>query len=58
MISMIKASLMLEKELLLPNANFRVANPAIPMDDWNMKVLKSTRPWPKGKHYVDVSNYG
>ncbi|SMR52109.1 unnamed protein product [Zymoseptoria tritici ST99CH_1E4] len=57
-ISMIKASLMLEKELLLPNANFRVANPAIPMDDWNMKVLKSTRPWPKGKHYVDVSNYG
>lgn len=57
-ISIIKATLMLEKKMVLPNANFRTANPAIPMNDWNMKVLKSTRPWPRGKKYVSVSNYG
>lgn len=57
-VSIIKASLMLEKELLLPNSNFRNPNPAIPMKEWNLSVPTSTRPWPRGKQYVSVSNYG
>lgn len=57
-ISVIKASLMLEKKFVLPNANFRTPNPSIPLADWNMQVLKSTRPWPPKKKYVSISNYG
>lgn len=57
-ISVIKAAMMLEKELALPTANFRKANPAIPLEDWNLKVLNSTRPWPRNKKYVSISNYG
>ena len=37
-ISVIKAAMMLEKELLLPNANYEKTNDEIPMKDWNMKV--------------------
>ncbi|KAG9512424.1 putative polyketide synthase, partial [Aureobasidium melanogenum] len=57
-ISVIKAAMMLEKGMILPNANFETANPNIPLDQYNMKVPTSTRPWPRGKKYVSVSNYG
>ncbi|KKY20096.1 putative polyketide synthase [Phaeomoniella chlamydospora] len=57
-ISIIKASMMLEKELMLPNTNFEKANANIPLKDWNMKVLTSSRPWPRNKKYISVSNYG
>ncbi|KAG9850283.1 putative polyketide synthase, partial [Aureobasidium melanogenum] len=57
-VSVIKAAMMLEKGMILPNANFETANPNIPLDQYNMKVPTSTRPWPRGKKYVSVSNYG
>ncbi|GAD95061.1 hypothetical protein PVAR5_3699 [Paecilomyces variotii No. 5] len=57
-VSVIKAAMMLDRQLVLPNAEFRKANPNIPLDKWNMKVPISTRPWPRGKKYVSVSNYG
>lgn len=57
-VSVIKAAMMLEKGMLLPNANFETANPNIPLNEYNMKVPTSTRPWPRGKKYVSVSNYG
>lgn len=57
-VSVIKAAMMLEKRMLLPNANFEEANPNIPLTEWNMKVPTSTRPWPRGKKYISVSNYG
>lgn len=37
-VSMIKASLMLDKGFILPNANFEAENEAIPLAKWNMKV--------------------
>ena len=37
-ISIIKATLMLEKGFILPNINFEKANETIPLDQWNMKV--------------------
>lgn len=56
--SVIKAAQMLEKSLCLPNTNFEKANPNIPLEQWNMKVPTSVRPWPRGKRFVSVSNYG
>lgn len=58
LMSVIKAAQMLEKNLILPNTNFEKANANIPLADWNMKVPTSVRPWPRGKKYVSVSNYG
>lgn len=37
-ISVIKTAMMLEKELILPNCNFEKPNPAIPLQEWNLKV--------------------
>ncbi|KAF3392979.1 Compactin diketide synthase mokB [Talaromyces pinophilus] len=57
-ISLIKAAMMLDRDLLLPNADFKRANENIPLTEWNMKVVTSTRPWPRGKRFISVSNYG
>lgn len=37
-ISLIKAAMMLDRDLLLPNADFKKANENIPLNEWNMKV--------------------
>ncbi|KAJ4865372.1 KR domain-containing protein [Trichoderma breve] len=57
-ISVIKASMMLEKGFILPNANFEKANEAIPLDEWNIKVPTSIRPWPRHKRYISVNSFG
>ncbi|GLA29678.1 type I Iterative Polyketide synthase (PKS) [Aspergillus niger] len=57
-VSVIKASLMLHRGFILPNANFERANPAIPLDEWNIKVPISQRPWPQGKNYISINNFG
>ncbi|KAF7587147.1 hypothetical protein BBP40_007675 [Aspergillus hancockii] len=57
-ISIIKTAMMLEKELILPNCNFEQPNPAIPMHEWNMKVPTKLIPWPKGKRYASINNFG
>uniref|UniRef100_A0A093XSQ6 Lovastatin nonaketide synthase n=1 Tax=Talaromyces marneffei PM1 TaxID=1077442 RepID=A0A093XSQ6_TALMA len=57
-VSLIKAAMMLDHDLLLPNADFKKANVNIPLTEWNMKVVTSTRPWPRGKKFISVSNYG
>ncbi|KAH8655791.1 hypothetical protein BX600DRAFT_384985 [Xylariales sp. PMI_506] len=57
-ISVIKASLMLDKGFILPNVNYETANPAIPLKEWNMRVPISVRPWPKGKKYISINNFG
>ncbi|OKO94430.1 Lovastatin diketide synthase LovF [Penicillium subrubescens] len=56
--SIIKTAMILDKGLLLPNADFKKPNPNIPLTEWNMKVVTSTRPFPRGKKYASVSNYG
>jgi acyl transferase domain-containing protein len=57
-ISIIKAAMMLDRGFMLPNAEFKNPNPNIPMNEWNMKILTTTRPWPPRKKYLSVSNYG
>lgn len=57
-VSVIKATLMLEKGFILPNINFEKANDAIPLDQWNMKVPTSLKPWPAKKKYISINNFG
>lgn len=56
--AVIKATLMLERGFILPNHDFKIPNKKIPWKDWNLAVPKSQRPWPKGKKYVSVNNFG
>lgn len=58
LVSIIKSAMMLEKGFILPNVNFEKANPAIPLDEWNMKVPTTIRPWPRNKRYISVNNFG
>ncbi|KAH8900188.1 ketoacyl-synt-domain-containing protein [Thozetella sp. PMI_491] len=57
-VAVMKAALMLERGFLLPNHDFKKPNTKIPWKDWNLKVPNSVRPWPKGKKYVSVNNFG
>lgn len=54
----IKAALMLERGFILPNYDFKQPNPKIPWKEWNMKVPVAQRPWPRGKKYISVNNFG
>ncbi|KAK1754268.1 polyketide synthase [Echria macrotheca] len=54
----IKAALMLERGFILPNYDFKQPNPKIPWKEWNMKVPVTQRPWPRGKKYISVNNFG
>ncbi|KAK0709217.1 polyketide synthase [Lasiosphaeria miniovina] len=54
----IKAALMLERGFILPNYDFKEPNPKIPWKAWNLKVPVTQRPWPRGKKYVSVNNFG
>jgi NADPH:quinone reductase-like Zn-dependent oxidoreductase/malonyl CoA-acyl carrier protein transacylase len=49
---------MLERGFILPNYDFKRPNPKIPWKEWNLKVPVSQRPWPKGKKYISVNNFG
>lgn len=57
-ISIIKASMMLDKGFILPNVNFEKANEAIPLDEWNIKIPTCIRPWPRDKHFISVNSFG
>jgi acyl transferase domain-containing protein/NADPH:quinone reductase-like Zn-dependent oxidoreductase len=56
--AIIKSALMLERGFLLPNHDFKKPNTKVPWKDWNMKVCNVQRPWPKGKKYISVNNFG
>lgn len=38
MAGLIKVTMMLEKGIIVPNYDFQVPNPEIPLDEWHMKV--------------------
>ncbi|KAJ5572354.1 Acyl transferase/acyl hydrolase/lysophospholipase [Penicillium sp. DV-2018c] len=55
----IKAVLMLENRMFLPNRNFERINPRILLDDWNIKIQLALEPWDiKGPHRVSVNSFG
>ena len=49
---------MLERGFILPNHDFKQPNPKIPWKEWNLKVPVTQRPWPRGKKYISVNNFG
>lgn len=49
---------MLERGFILPNYDFRHPNPKIPWKEWNLKVPVHQKPWPRGKKYISVNNFG
>lgn len=56
--AVIKATLSLERGFILPNHDFKKPNAKIPWKEWNLAVPKTQRPWPKGKKYISVNNFG
>ncbi|KAI9750407.1 MAG: Type I Iterative PKS, partial [Chaenotheca gracillima] len=58
-VSVIKATLMLEKRILLPNADFQAHNPLIPSLGKTLKVLSHPLEWKsKSLRRVSVNNLG
>ncbi|KAF4872571.1 Highly reducing polyketide synthase ACRTS2 [Colletotrichum siamense] len=62
LLSLIKSTMMLERRVMLPNANFEKFNPAIlnASGAERLRVLKETMPWPTSSspRRVCVTNYG
>ncbi|KAJ5170061.1 Acyl transferase/acyl hydrolase/lysophospholipase [Penicillium coprophilum] len=55
----IKAVLMLENCMFLPNRNFEKINPRIPLDDWKLKVQLRPESWvTSGPRRVSVNSFG
>ncbi|OKL57046.1 hypothetical protein UA08_07371 [Talaromyces atroroseus] len=55
----IKATMMLENRMFLPNRNFETLNPRIPLDLWKLKVQLDIEPWETdGPHRVSVNSFG
>ncbi|CAI4212777.1 unnamed protein product [Parascedosporium putredinis] len=57
-VSLIKATLMLERGYILPNYDFQKGNPEIPFDEWGIKVPAKLIPWPKQKKYISINSFG
>ncbi|KAI9927041.1 hypothetical protein MW887_003422 [Aspergillus wentii] len=55
----IKAVLMLENRVFLPNRNFKTLNPRILLDEWKLKLQLDTEAWESpGPHRVSVNSFG
>jgi acyl transferase domain-containing protein len=66
--------MMLERGFILPNYDFKKPNEKIPFSKWHLKVITSLgskfhradndqvpitqRPWPRGKRFASVNNFG
>ncbi|KAL5355510.1 hypothetical protein BJX96DRAFT_184127 [Aspergillus floccosus] len=57
--AVIKATLMLENRVFLPNRNFKRLNKRILLDDWKLKVQTCPEPWKSpGPRRVSVNSFG
>ncbi|PVI04610.1 FabD/lysophospholipase-like protein [Periconia macrospinosa] len=57
--AVVKAILMLEQEVVLPNRNFKNPSPRIPFDEWKLKVVTKTEPWRReGPLRVSINSFG
>jgi acyl transferase domain-containing protein len=54
----IKTALMLERNFILPNYDFKQPNENIPFDEWGLKVPVRQQPWPLGKRWASVNGFG
>ncbi|KAK9238572.1 hypothetical protein V1525DRAFT_387470 [Lipomyces kononenkoae] len=57
--AVVKTVLMLEKGYILPNLDFRKANPRIPMHEWKIEVPTAVQPWnPSKVRRASINNFG
>lgn len=57
--SIIKTALVLKKGLIPPHINYEKPNPAILLDEWNLKLPLELTPWPKSRPIrASVNNFG
>ncbi|KAK9350529.1 hypothetical protein V1523DRAFT_428941 [Lipomyces doorenjongii] len=57
--AVVKTVLMLEKGCILPNLDFRKANPRIPMHHWKIEVPTAVQPWnPPKVRRASINNFG
>jgi len=43
---------------ILPNYDYKTANPKIPLAEWGLKVPIRQTPWPRTKRFASVNNFG
>ncbi|RDW90908.1 hypothetical protein BP5796_02073 [Coleophoma crateriformis] len=56
---LLKALLVLENGVIPPNINFAVANEAIPLEKWNIKIPLKSIPWPVNQiRRASVNSFG
>ncbi|KAI9845077.1 MAG: Type I Iterative PKS [Sclerophora amabilis] len=59
LLSVIKCTMMLERGMILPNANFEHANPAVSLQECSMKIPTELIPWPSGPpRRASINNFG
>ncbi|OAA60318.1 Beta-ketoacyl synthase [Niveomyces insectorum RCEF 264] len=58
LVGIIKAAMMLERQYILPNYDFKKGNPEIPFDEWGIKVPSKLVLWPKKKKYISINSFG
>jgi acyl transferase domain-containing protein/NADPH:quinone reductase-like Zn-dependent oxidoreductase len=57
-LAVIKTAVMLDRGFLLPNYDFKVGNHKIPFTEWGLKVPVRQLPWPRGKRFASINNFG
>lgn len=55
---MLKATLSLGAEEILPQRPLRAANPDIPFEALRLKVVEAPTPWPPGRRLAAISSFG
>ncbi|OCK74548.1 putative polyketide synthase [Lepidopterella palustris CBS 459.81] len=59
MASIAKATLALEKRIILPNIKFNTPNPRIPFESANLKVPTEATPWPQNvPERISINSFG
>ncbi|MEV0391713.1 SDR family NAD(P)-dependent oxidoreductase [Polymorphospora rubra] len=56
--ALIKTVLAVHHGVIPPSLNFSRPNPAIPFDEWGLRVVTETTAWPAGTRYAGVSGFG
>ncbi|KAK5575045.1 hypothetical protein RB653_010300 [Dictyostelium firmibasis] len=56
--SLMKCCLMFKNKCFAPNINFKVPNPKIKFDEWNLKVVTEPIPFSKPNTCIGLSNFG
>ena len=57
-LAVIKVAVMLDRGFILPNYDFKSGNPKIPFKEWGIKIPTGQLPWPRGKRFASINNFG